>query len=90
MRYREPENGCARFRDLMVDPPDAHDEIRSPDQRGVAEFHELLGGDDFRAFLAELTEALETGSEPGAFWAKWIEVVVERTEPAVEGPQGTR
>jgi hypothetical protein len=51
-------------------------EIRSPDQRGVAEFHELLGGDDFRAFLSDLTEALETGSEPSAFWARWVDVVI--------------
>ena len=35
------------------------------DQGGVAEFFELL----------------ETGSDPGAFWAKWIDVVVERTPP---------
>lgn len=35
--------------------------------RGVAELHELLAGDDFRAFLAELTEALESGSDPGTF-----------------------
>jgi len=43
--------GATRFQDLMVDLPDALDEIRSPDQRGVVEFHELLGGDNFRAFL---------------------------------------
>jgi hypothetical protein len=43
----------------------------------------LLGGDDFRAFLAEVTDAIEGGRDPGPFWAKWIDVVVERT-PAPE------
>jgi hypothetical protein len=43
--------GVARFRDLMIDVPDALEEIRSPDQRGVAEFHSLLGAEDFRRFL---------------------------------------
>jgi hypothetical protein len=44
----------------------------------IAEFHDLLGGDDFRAFLAEVTDALETGRNPGVLWAKWIEVLCER------------
>ncbi|HME73278.1 MAG TPA: hypothetical protein VKM54_25935, partial [Myxococcota bacterium] len=30
--------GASRFRDLMANVPDALEEIRSPDQRGVAEF----------------------------------------------------
>jgi len=32
---------------------------------------------------AELVDALESGSDPCAFWAKWIDVVIER-EPAPE------
>ena len=40
------------------------------DLGSVAEFHDLLGGDDFCAFLAEVTDAVETG-DPGAFSAKW-------------------
>ena len=32
-------------------------------------------------------KTLETGSDPGAFWAKWIEVVVERTPPETEEPK---
>jgi hypothetical protein len=46
-----------------------------------AEFHELLGKDDLSTFLAEVTDAFETGSHPAALWAKWIDVVVERTPP---------
>jgi len=75
--------GAARFRDLMVDLPDALDENHSPDLRGVAGFHELLGGDGFREFLAEVTDTIESGSDPCAFWAKWLDVVIER-EPAPE------
>ena len=77
--------GAYRFRDLMVDLPDALDELRRPDLGGVSEFHGLLGGDRFGEFLSELTEALESGRDPGAFWAKWIEVVVERTAPSIGG-----
>jgi hypothetical protein len=32
-------------------------------------------------------EALETGSDPGAFWAKWIDVVVERNPPEADEPE---
>jgi hypothetical protein len=62
--------GAARFRDLMVDLPDALDEVGSPALGAVGEFHDWLGDDDFRAFLAEVTDALENGSDPGALWAK--------------------
>jgi hypothetical protein len=61
----------------MVDLPDALDVICG--WGGIAEFHVLLGGDGIRAFLAEVIDAIESGRDPGAFWAKWIDVVVERT-----------
>jgi len=35
--------------------------------------------------VAELVESLEGGSDPDAFWAKWIDVVVERTPAARSG-----
>ena len=54
------------------------------DQGGVAEFFDLLGPEQFAAYQAELVEALETGSDPGLFWAKWIDVVVERTPPETD------
>jgi len=63
----------------MADLPDAIDEIRSPDLCGVAEFHDLLGSDAFRAFLAEVTDAIDSGSNPSEFWARWIDVVVKQT-----------
>jgi hypothetical protein len=81
--------GAIRFRDLIVDLPDALEEIRSPDQRAVTEFYVFLGDDAFRAFLAEITDALETGNDPGTLWARWIDVVVERTPPKIDGPKGT-
>jgi len=31
-----------------------------------------------------MVETLEKGSDPGAFWAKWIDVVVERTPSGTE------
>ena len=71
--------GAARFRDLMVDLPDALDEIGTPALGAVAEFHDLLGGDGFHDFLAEVADALETGSNPGGLSAKWIEVLCGRT-----------
>jgi len=43
----------------------------------------------FAAYQAELVETLETGSDPGAFWAKWIDVVVERTSPKDDEPKKT-
>jgi hypothetical protein len=36
-------------------------------------------GEGFRELLAEVTEAFEKASDPGPLWAKWIDVVVERT-----------
>ena len=38
----------------------------------------MLGGDDFRAFLADI-DALDAASDPGEFWANWIGFVCERT-----------
>jgi hypothetical protein len=67
--------GAARFRDLMVDLPDALDEVGSRALGAVAEFHDLLGGEDFHDFLAEVTDGLEAGSDPGVLWAKWIEFI---------------
>ncbi|HTF34943.1 MAG TPA: hypothetical protein VK714_14765 [Myxococcota bacterium] len=69
----------------MAELPSTVENIGSSDQRGLAEFFVLLGLEHFGTFLAELVEALETGSDPGAFWAKWIDVVVERTLPEVDG-----
>ena len=68
--------GAARFRDLMVDLPDALNEVGSPALGAVAEFHDLLGSDDFRAFLGHLIDVLESGSYPGALWMKWIDLLV--------------
>ena len=45
----------------------------------MAEFSDLLGPEHFRAYLAEIVETLDSGRDPGAFWARWIDVVVERT-----------
>jgi len=61
--------------------------IGSSDQRSVAEFFVLLGPEQFGTYVAELMEALETGSDPGAFWAKWIDVVVARTMPETNEPK---
>jgi len=39
----------------------------------------------------DLTDALETKSDPGALWANWIDVVVERTAaPESHGPKAKR
>jgi hypothetical protein len=78
--------GVMRFRELMAELTSTIDNIDS-DQGGVAELFELLGPELFAAYQAELVEALETGSDPGAFWAKWIEVVVERTPPETNEPK---
>jgi hypothetical protein len=58
--------------------------VPSPDLGGVAEFYDVLGSDGFRAFLAELTDAFDSGSDPAAFWAQWIDVVVELTPPELD------
>ena len=73
----------------MADVPDALAELGSVAHPGLAEFSLLLGGDDFRAFLADITEALDAESDPGAFWAKWIDVVCERTKTKTGGPKGS-
>jgi hypothetical protein len=31
------------------------------------------------AYITRVVETLESGRAPGAFWAKWIDVIVERT-----------
>lgn len=71
--------GANRFRELMAELPSTIENIGSREQRSAAEFFVLLGPENFETCVAELLEALETGSEPGAFWVKWIEVVVEQT-----------
>ena len=72
---------------MMAELSSTIENIGSNDQRGVAEFFVLLGPEQFSTYLAELVEALETGNDPGAFWAKWIDVVVERT-PTVDTQAG--
>ena len=52
------------------------------------EFFARLWPEHFGTYLAELVEALETGSDPGAFWAKWIDVVCESTKTKADGPEG--
>ena len=61
--------------------------IGSSDQGGLAEFFPLLGPELFATYQAELVETLETGSDPGAFWAKWIDVVCERTRTKADLPE---
>jgi len=78
LRQLRAKVGAARFRDLMVDLPDALDEVGNPALGAVADFYDLLGGDDFRTFLGEATDALEAGSDPGGLWARWIEVLCEK------------
>src|SRR5208337_604105 len=80
--------GATRFRELMAELPSTIENIGSSDQRGVAEFFVLLGPERFEEYVAEMVETLETGSDPGAFWAKWIEVVLERTPPEADGSPG--
>ena len=76
-----------RYEQLGTELPSTIESIGSSDQRGVAEFFVLLGPERFEEYVAEMVEALETGSDPGAFWAKWIDVVVERTPPGTEEPK---
>jgi len=75
-----------RYEQLGTELPTTIENIGSGDQRGVAEFFVLLGLERFDEYVAEMVETLETGRDPGAFWAKWIDVVVERTLPLVNGP----
>jgi hypothetical protein len=79
--------GAARFRDLMADVPDALAEVGTVGHPRLVEFCLLLG-DDFRAFLDDITEALDAASDPGTFSAKWIDVVCERTKTKTDGPEG--
>ena len=53
----------------------------------MAEFSDLLGPQHFGSFLAEIVNTLESRRDPGAFWAKWIDVVVERTPPRLVTPR---
>ena len=67
--------GSACSVDLLLDLPDALDEIPSSDLGAIAKFHELLGHDRLREFLVEATDAFESKSQPGVLgvlWAKWI------------------
>ena len=79
--------GAARFRDLMADVPDALAEVGTVGHPGLVEFSLLLG-DDFRAFLDDISEALDAESDPGTLSAKWIDVVCERTRTKTAGPEG--
>jgi hypothetical protein len=73
MRFRA-KVGAARFRELITELPFTIENIGSSDQRGVAEFFVHLGAERFEDYVAEMVETLETGSDPGAFWAKWPRV----------------
>ena len=78
--------GPTRFRELMAELSSTIEMIGSSDQRSVAEFFVLLAPEQFSTYLAGLVEALETGSDPGRFSAKGIDVVVERTPPEAQVP----
>jgi hypothetical protein len=73
MAKEAAERSCRaeRLCDLMADIPDALEAIRGPDQRASQSSTSCLGGDDFRAFLAD-SDALDAASDPGAFWANWM------------------
>jgi hypothetical protein len=45
------------------------------------QFLDFLGLEQYAAYLTEIVETIESGGDPGEFWAKWIDVVVERTPP---------
>jgi len=70
-----------------MDLPDALNEVLNRDPGGVADFYDLLNCDDFRDFMAKLTDVLETGSNRCGFWAKWIEAILERTPPELDPNQ---
>jgi hypothetical protein len=72
-----------RFREMMAELPSTLSYRGSDDGQGVADFSGLLGPEQFVAFLGEIVETLDSGRDPGAFRARWIEVVVERM-PAPE------
>jgi hypothetical protein len=74
----------------MTELPSTIENIGSSDQRGMPEFFVLLGPEHFETCVVELVEALETGSDPAAFWARWIDVVVERTPPETDEPKKAR
>jgi hypothetical protein len=84
--------GALRFRELMTELLSTIENIGSSDQRGVAEFYVLLGPEHFSTYLGELVETLETKTDPGAFWAKWVDVVVSCLHWRVlpQGPCGPR
>jgi len=86
IRFRS-KVGATRFRELMTELPSTIENIGSSDQRSVADFFVFLGPQLFATYVAELIEALETGSDPGAFWAKWIDVMIERTRTKADGPE---
>jgi len=79
-----------RYEQLGTELSSTIEFIGSSDQGGVAEFFDLLGPELFARYQAELGETLETGSDPGAFWAKWIDVVVEGTPPEHDEPRKLR
>jgi len=49
----------------MLELPSTLENVDSSDQQIVADFSVLLGPEHFDAFVAELVEALESGSDPG-------------------------
>jgi hypothetical protein len=72
---------AARFREMMLELPSTLSHLGSDDERCEAEFFHFLGAEQYGEYLTEIVETLESGRDPGTFWAKWIEVVVERTPP---------
>lgn len=87
MRKFRVKLGAGRFCDLMADVPDALAEVGTVGHPSPVGFSLLLG-DDFRAFLDDLTEALDSESDPGTFSTKWIDVVRESTRTKTDGPEG--
>jgi hypothetical protein len=71
----------------MMELPSTPSHLGSDNERCEAEFLDLLGPEQYGEYLTEIVETLESGRDPGAFWAKWIEVVVERTPPPIDGLQ---
>jgi len=64
---------------MMLEPPSTLSHLGSNDEHSVAEFSDLLGPEEFTAYLTEIVETLESGRDPSALWTKWIEVLCQRT-----------
>jgi hypothetical protein len=71
---------------MLMELPSTRSHLGWVNDRDAAKFLDFLAPEQFGAYLDRRNTKARTRS--GGFWAKWIDVLVERAAPESDGPKG--